>query len=111
MISFITRTIVAFCILVAATEPTHALSRKEALGVTRLHLVKAKLCAVAEGRNATFIRAVEISKRRLVRAGYSKLEADAKLADIVKRLNAAARSGVPYVRKICVGEIGALERQ
>ncbi|MDB5554473.1 MAG: hypothetical protein JWL86_4457 [Rhizobium sp.] len=105
------RLFAAGCIVISMSSIADASSRKEAYNVTVMHLVKASLCAVAEGNDATYKRAIKISKSRLIRAGYSKRKADAAVSALVRNLNAKRPVAVPYVRKICVNEVRALERQ
>ena len=85
--------------------------RDAAYATTASHLVKASLCATAEGNPATLTRAASISKARLIRAGYTPRRADETIRALLAKLRKGAPAAVPYVRKICVDELRELERR
>jgi len=101
---------VAIGILAAPAAPLAA-RRDAAYAITAGHLIKASLCATAEGNPATLKRAASISKARLIRAGYTPRRADETIRLLLAKLRKGAPAAVPYVRKICVDELRELERR
>jgi len=103
-------TLAAISVLAAPAAP-FAGRRDAAYAVTASHLIKASLCATAEGNPAPLKRAASISKARLIRAGYTPRRADETIRSLLAKLRKGAPAAVPYVRKICIDELRELERR